>query len=240
MPRSLLNTAAFAKQLEPPTPYQPLTSDNSSGTVLMRQTLNAIHDIFEDSGGNSLQILERILHANSMLIAASCEEINARHIEKYGPGLVSAFRIHEDFMSTSKLSFVGKPVGAYLGLHAMVLIGVRESRSGKRFLLQNWWRTCQFVEVDLDYLRACRAQISFVETPQTSIPPRFPVSVDLYDETEFIDKSELWAEGARSMTCKTEAASSISIIDICGQKRCILCRSPARLACLQSGLWTFG
>jgi hypothetical protein len=49
----------------------------------------------------------------------------------------------------------------------MVMIGDRVAvDTGKTFfLLQNWWKTKQFVEVDEDYyLKSCGAAVYFVET----------------------------------------------------------------------------
>ena len=153
--------------------------------------------IFDDSGGNSMKILYQILHPGSYLVQESVDRIDISTLQQYGPALVSAFSVHEDFELHSGSVFTGKPVGAFKGIHAMVLIGVRGEGSERKFLLQNWWRRCQFVEVDLMYLKECSPRIFFVETPQGSIPSTLPAAANLYDETWFVDKPEAerhWGE----------------------------------------------
>jgi hypothetical protein len=146
--------------------------------------------IFDDSGGNSMKILYQILHPGSYLVQETVDRIDISTLQQYGPALVSAFSVHEDFELHSGSAFIGKPVGDVKGIHAMVLIGVRGEGSERKFLLQNWWRRCQFVEVDLMYLKECTPHIFFVGTPQESIPSNFPAAANLYDETSFVDKPE--------------------------------------------------
>ena len=51
----------------------------------------------------------------------------------------------------------------------MVLIGARTDASGKRwFLLQNWWKEKQFVEVSEDYMGYCKPQTYFVYCTQSN------------------------------------------------------------------------
>lgn len=76
------------------------------------------------------------------------------------------------------------------GYHAMVLVGYREDKEKRHFLLQNWWHKKQFVEVDEDYLVASAALITFIQTPQTKIPESFAISHGKYFELEAIDKPE--------------------------------------------------
>ena len=77
----------------------------------------------------------------------------------------------------------------------MALIGVRQDETGKLwFLLQNWWEAKQFVEMDEEYLEASGAIVSFVKTPQHSIPTEFPVNFARFAENENgLDKSESYA-----------------------------------------------
>jgi len=69
------------------------------------------------------------------------------------------------------------------------------SSSGKSFfLLQNWWKKKQFVEVDEVYMKKCRPNIYFVETPQTKIPEEFPTNnMCTFLENENLDKPESYA-----------------------------------------------
>jgi hypothetical protein len=69
----------------------------------------------------------------------------------------------------------------------MVLVGVRMEGSEKVFLLQNWWRKKQFVEVSEGYLRRCEARIAFVQTPQPEVPDGFLARQGLFAESSDLD-----------------------------------------------------
>lgn len=48
--------------------------------------------------------------------------------------------------------------------HSMVLIGGRIDDNDRTWLLlQNWWDDMQFIEVSVDYFKACKGELSFVE-----------------------------------------------------------------------------
>lgn len=117
---------------------------------LIRETFTAErleNHIFKDCGGSSSIVLEFILMEDSKIFAIDNLVDN---LERYGPGLVSFFKVHEDFQNKHKFSYVGIPEGKIIGLHAMVLIGHRKGMDVKVFyLLQNWWKEKQFVEVDV-------------------------------------------------------------------------------------------
>ena len=100
----------------------------------------------------------------------------SRRLDKYGPALVSEFVVHSDFYLSRGVRFVGEPRGPIVGLHAMVLIGARRDATGKQwYLLQNWWKDMQFVEMSEEYLKGCEPVISFVEGEQTAIRNGLPV-----------------------------------------------------------------
>jgi hypothetical protein len=46
------------------------------------------------------------------------------------------------------------------------VVGHRKEVNDDRYLLQNWWNSKPFVEVDAQYLESCGAVIHFVKTPQ--------------------------------------------------------------------------
>eukprot|EP00039_Didymoeca_costata_P015588 m.268106 g.268106 ORF g.268106 m.268106 type:complete len:254 (-) comp16254_c0_seq2:156-917(-) len=145
------------------------------------------HYVFDAVGGSSIEFLESILQAESIIIA-SHPTLYQEHLQQYGPGLVAQFEVHEDFLNDVHHHY-GKPSGKYVGLHAMVLMGARESEGKRYFLLQNWWKHKQFVEVDEEYLERSAATVFFVKTPQTAIPHKLPVNSGHYFETA-VDKPE--------------------------------------------------
>eukprot|EP00634_Sargassococcus_sp_CCMP2135_P008617 CAMPEP_0198649432 /NCGR_PEP_ID=MMETSP1467-20131203/4274_1 /TAXON_ID=1462469 /ORGANISM="unid. sp., Strain CCMP2135" /LENGTH=103 /DNA_ID=CAMNT_0044385225 /DNA_START=15 /DNA_END=326 /DNA_ORIENTATION=- len=76
----------------------------------------------------------------------------------------------------------------------MALVGARRDENDNVFfLLQNWWLEKQFVEVDLEYLKACGATLYFVETPQLSVSTDFPTHAGHIMQTEAIDMPERYA-----------------------------------------------
>ena len=129
-----------------------MTSSVSVGMIdmskLIRDTFTAKqleYHIFDNKGGSSFSMLKFILTKGSNTFAS---ENHTENLVRYGPGLVSYFEVYEDFRDNNKFSYSGIPTGDSVGLHAMVLIGYRKDEHGKVFyLLQNWWKDKQFVEV---------------------------------------------------------------------------------------------
>ena len=144
--------------------------------------------IFNDKGGNSKMFLESILHKDSNLITSFIKEI-PDNFGKYGPGLISTFKVYNDFMDEHR-KFYGTPEGDYNGYHSMVLVGWRKEGEKLFFLLQNWWASKQFVEIDDVYLQKSTAIITFIETPQESIPGTFHHLHGKFFECEAIDKED--------------------------------------------------
>ena len=92
-------------------------------------------------------------------------------LELYGPALVAYFRVDEDFCDKDMLRHIGpRDKKQVLGKHAMLLVGHRQESDKKLLLLQNWWRSKQFIEVDAEYLESTRTILYFVKTPQHAIP----------------------------------------------------------------------
>jgi hypothetical protein len=94
--------------------------------------------VFDDSGGSSKQFLEAILAPGSILTATDPTRFT-EYLSLYGPGLVSNFKVFDDFKDETVHKHHGVPAGHCSGQHAMVLVGVRtDDGGGKFFLLQNW------------------------------------------------------------------------------------------------------
>jgi hypothetical protein len=151
--------------------------------------------ICNDEGDSSRILLGKILTPKSIIVTSK-EVCYEEDLKAYGPALVTHFVVHEDFEDTTVHRHHGRPVGETKGMHCMVLIGCRtdEASGRKLYLLQNWWESKQFVEVDAEYLEQCGVTVFFVETPQTCIPDVFPTTVATYVEVDsFLDKSEDYA-----------------------------------------------
>jgi hypothetical protein len=163
---------------------------------MIRQTFPPVQlrrHIFDDAGGASRDMLEHILAPGSVIFA-SCSTFYANDLKQYGPGLVTGFKVHPDFYATDakkvKHSHSGTPTGSVVGCHAMALIGARTDKKQQWFLLQNWWKRKQFVEVSETYLKACNALVYFVKTPQMKIPTKFPKQPRLFAENDNLDKPD--------------------------------------------------
>jgi len=153
--------------------------------------------IFNDAGDSSLHMLQSILEPKSIVISSDMVMFEQR-LKQFGPGLVAGFKVYDDFYNgAGKHSYAGQPKNEPSGFHAMLLIGVRkDEQQGKtKYLLQNWWKGKQFVEMDDIYLEACTSNVYFVKTPQAKIPTEFPVNFAVYAENEnMLDKPECLPE----------------------------------------------
>jgi len=98
--------------------------------------------------------------------------------------------VHEDFYNHTVHHHYGT-IGNFIGNHALALVGHRQDETGRMFfLLQDWWKKKQFVEVDESYLNVSGATVYFIETPQTRVPPYFSTHAGHFFELEALDKPE--------------------------------------------------
>lgn len=122
-------------------------------------------------GGDSMAVLKDILTPNSAIIGS--DDVYEGEL----PGLVPYFCPRKDFYTLGKYVYHGKPQEEESELdeskcHAMVLVGIRDNNT--KYLLQNWWNTKQFIEVDREYLGACGSGFPIVTaTAQEAIPDKF-------------------------------------------------------------------
>jgi hypothetical protein len=130
--------------------------------------------IFGGVGQYSVDFLKGILHPGNKLLPFTphwpLHEL-MESLREYGPALVSNFGVDEDFLDKTVRHHHGLPdTIKFHGNHAMVLVGICVDDSGKVFfLLQNWWKGKQFVEVSREYMIASDASFHFVVTPQESV-----------------------------------------------------------------------
>ena len=73
----------------------------------------------------------------------------------------------------------------------MLLVGVKGSGDSKTFLVQNWWRNKQFVQISRSYLIGCLPIIYFVHTPQTEIENQYRLVYGRYAESGGVDAEDL-------------------------------------------------
>ena len=130
--------------------------------------------ILDVNSGNSVRLLKEILTPGTEILCRGLEFATAQNLKQYGPALISNFLVHSDFKQVESLAYSGQPQGGSVSNHSMVLIGVKGTGDERTFLLQNWWKRKQFIEVSVDYFTACLPALYFVTTPQTEIPGNFP------------------------------------------------------------------
>ncbi|KAI8899569.1 hypothetical protein BC833DRAFT_656925 [Globomyces pollinis-pini] len=153
--------------------------------------------IWNNRGGDSLDFLENILKerpdsenivtlSNKVLADTEMDKL----VKSYGPGLVSGFCVAKDFVGTDWQHLGKYKVEKFEGRHAMVLVGYRIVDGKKRYLLQNWWKSKPYVEVDVDYLLSSRATIHFIKEKQLEMGD-YPSNLEALVECESgIDASE--------------------------------------------------
>ena len=145
--------------------------------------------IFRNDGQNSSAMLARILEPESEIIPTHVNLIE-QNLKEFGPLLVSGFSVFPDFQQPTSVHH-GRPKGTRKGSHAMIIIGVRKADGRDFYLLQNWWRSQQFLEVDREYMTACRPSYWYVPTPQERIPDRLPQYQERWAENEmYLDKPD--------------------------------------------------
>lgn len=105
--------------------------------------------LFHDAGGDSISFLRSVLEEGTTLVPGEPSTI-AHKLTLYGPALVSQdCHFHYGKPSGQKMVLSSHMFRLKLiGYHAMVLVGHREDKGKRHFLLQNWWYKKQFVEVD--------------------------------------------------------------------------------------------
>lgn len=164
---------------------------NIVGYVREKFTTNQLKKhILENEGGSSSDLLKILTKTTSII--SSIDQIK-ENFDTYGPALVSVFKIYEDFCISDQFHYHDLPSGEFNGNHAMVLVGYREEQGKDYFLLQNWWKKKQFVEVSSSYLIASGAVIYFVTGTVSLLENNFPAndgSYEYYEAEAIVDMAE--------------------------------------------------
>jgi hypothetical protein len=161
--------------------------------------------IFEDEGMPSYCFLRIILDPKIVTTIVDLDSIDAAYLRRSGPVLLSEFYICDDFAHDGRLVYdhptrnvdTDEDADGCIRSHAMLIIGVRAEGSSRRFLVQNWWRHYQFLEMSMEYLHAHMREGPFayaVVTPlREDIRPGFARPAARYAETGSLDAREMWA-----------------------------------------------
>jgi hypothetical protein len=130
------------------------------------------------NGVNSDQVLRSIIMDSSEVGECYQYKDIAATLESFGPLLVPLWSVTPEFHGCQKWHYLG-PTSTSSLFHSMLIVGYRTVEDGKskgvRLLLQNWWHSMQFVEVDEDYYKSCApfhnpSRPIYVKTPQVEAP----------------------------------------------------------------------
>jgi hypothetical protein len=154
-----------------------------------RQSPSGLYNhIWRNQGGDSVRFLLKILRDVRRTLEILPDSLSEgestlrEYMDKFGPGLVSRFEVTENFRTSNNWQYTGHFEAPENSMHAMVLIGYRELKGGEyRYLLQNWWKSMPYVEVDLEYLVSSNAVVHFIKERQEKIGPFETNSLNLVE-----------------------------------------------------------
>jgi hypothetical protein len=154
--------------------------------------------IMRDKGGQAIDVFHYLKeHARARTVTHHNIDLEGsfEYLAKYGAGLVTKFHVDDEFRDSDECSFTGSVEvdTSKTSGHAMVLVGVREDKSGQCWLLlQKWWEGKQFVEMTLEYLRSSNAVLYFTADRHTKSCEPLNVSTTdhLYTEADIDDSGD--------------------------------------------------
>jgi hypothetical protein len=158
--------------------------------------------IMGNKGGQGEDVLRDISEQHSGRLTVTFQanknnttlELFYECLAKYGAGLVTKFYVDNKFRDSDSFSFMGS-VDIVIDRskttrHAMVLVGVREDKSGQGWLLlQNSWEGKHFVEMTLEHLKSSKSELIFTADRHTKAREPFNnFTTDcLFTEADFGD-----------------------------------------------------
>ena len=119
-----------------------------------------------------------------------CDSVLPDLLSSYGPALISGFSVTKEFTGEDWQHIGRNNSERFEGLHAMILVGYRIVDGKNRYLLQNWWKSKPYVEVDAEYSDCSRDILRFIKKPQMEMGD-YPSNFDVLVECEpGLDASE--------------------------------------------------
>lgn len=143
--------------------------------------------LFDDTVNCSKQFLEELLPKSKILCYGS-RNLNI-YLDKYGVGLVTQFKIYDDFNDINKGEFHGFPKGKVHGLTSMVMIGYKIIDEKIYYLLQTSKKSRLFIEIDEEYLIRSGATVYFIKKLNESFE-NLPKITGKFFNIEYLDKPD--------------------------------------------------
>lgn len=164
----------------------------NTGTI---NSLNYLKNIMKDEplsrhilsqSGSSFDFLMNIMgytNYNSIIRPKNNDPQIPYYLLNYGPALVSCFDVERSFLE-GKYSYLNyQPMTPYIGKHSLLLIGHRKKKDGEvMYLLQSTWTHNMFIEVNVEYMNACEAKLTFCKKIKNS--PHFEININPYIEID--------------------------------------------------------
>ncbi len=135
-------------------------------------------------GGSPIEFL-RDLEYQSVCLPIELDKIDEKLMRKHGPLLLDHFGITNgpvQFGTNNNLVYTSNFTGEVTGSHVMLIVGVRPTGTSRCFLVQNWWRPYQFVEICKEAVRSANGTMHRVRLPKYYISDNLPQTNDLYSE----------------------------------------------------------
>jgi hypothetical protein len=147
--------------------------------------------VYKDGGGYSKGFLLEITGLDEADTRESVAtdlsgDMVVDRLEKFGPALLMRFKVFDGFGGGDQAhTHIGREDRPATGQHAMAVVGWRKREDGKiGFLVQNWWKSKQFFECDLEFLRSRHASLVWITSNLTKLPESLPRTFQSYEENE--------------------------------------------------------
>ena len=150
----------------------------------LRDSTDIIETYLNDKGSSPLKIL-RALDSGSIFVKIELDKVDANLMRKHCPLLLDNFEITNGtvrFGVNNNLVYTSNFTGDVTGKHVMLIVGVRPTETSRCFLVQNWWRPYQFVEICQETVQSAKASAYAVRFPKYYIAEILPQKNDLYSE----------------------------------------------------------
>jgi len=165
---------SIRKDLESMYSAEPIGMVDMAKFISEHMLKDSLEKLIMDRGGSSRDLLEDLTQPGTIISSARPKDI-PELLPEFGVCLVAGFRVSDEFQKSDIFShkhLLENEQPDRNKTHSMKVIGYRKEGRMTLFLLQNWWKGKQFVEVSEKYLEECGSTIYYVKTPQKN-PPNF-------------------------------------------------------------------
>lgn len=152
--------------------------------VFIRDFSRSLEPFILNQGGLVSDVFKEIVVGDPGFFLKKINEIDARWLEIYGPGVLTFRFLNETLIlgSSKSLVYAGNETGQFSGRHSVIIIGVRMEGNSRHFLVRNWSPDQQVVEIREDYLNASNGKAFFVKNQNLSVREGLPWNKKKYGQ----------------------------------------------------------